>query len=72
MLIDHDRLGCSIFLGLRVSRTTNAKHGVNVVILGAVEMFLDRVIIIAAQLYDRFVFVMFFELLLNFVLKRFR
>ena len=72
MLIDHDRLGRSIFLGLCVSRTTDAEHGVNVVILGAVEMFLDRVVIIAAQLNDCFVFVMFFELLLNFVLKRFR
>ena len=72
MLIDHDRLGCSIFLGFRVSRTTDPKHGVYVVILGVVEMFLDRVVIIATQLNDRLVFVMFFELLLDFSLKRFR
>ena len=55
-----------------MSRTTDPKHGVYVVILGVVEMFLDRVVIIATQLNDRLVFVMFFKLLLDFSLKRFR
>jgi len=72
MLIDHGRFCFSIFLVFSVSRTTDSKHGVDIVILGVVEMFLDRVVIIATQLYDRLVFIMFFELLLDFSLKRFR